>query len=253
MNTDVAVALVGVGGVVLGGVVGLYGQARSASQARRREAEAVLAKYQEPLVHAAYELQSRLYNILELSFLEKYYTGGDEAQRDYAVRNTVYVVGQYFGWSEILRREIQFLSYSDSNKTRVVAECQRELVETFQSDKDHLGRPFQIWRGEQRAIGELMIDADATPVQCIGYAAFARNKLPGSLPWFRRLAADVDEIATKPNQRLVELQHALVDLVRELDQNKIRYPDKELGKVDKELGKVDPAATDRPAALGETT
>ena len=33
----------------------------------------------------------------------------------------MYVVGQYFGWTEILRREIQFLSYSDSNKTRVVA------------------------------------------------------------------------------------------------------------------------------------
>lgn len=232
MNTDVVIALVGVAGVVFGGVVGLYGQARLASQARRREAEAVLAKYQEPLVHAAYELQSRLYNILKLSFLEKYYIGGDEGQRDYAVRNTVYVVGQYFGWSEILRREIQFLSYSDSNKTRVVAECQREIVETFQSDDDHLGRPFQIWRGEQRAIGELMIGADATPVQCIGYAAFTQDELPASLPWFRRLEADVAEVATTRNRRLVELQHALVDLVRELDHDQIRYPDKELGKVD---------------------
>lgn len=232
MNADVVIALVGVAGVVLGGVVGLYGQARSASQARRREAEAVLAKYQEPLVHAAYELQSRLYNILELSFLQKYYIRGDEAQRDYAVRNTVYVVGQYFGWSEILRREIQFLSYSDSNRTRVVADCQRGILEKFQSDKGHLGRPFQIWRGEQRAIGELMIDPDATPVQCIGYAAFTQNDLPASLPWFRRLEADIEEIATTPNPRLVELQHALVDLVRELDQDEIRYPDEELGKVD---------------------
>lgn len=232
MNTEVVVALVGVAGAALGGVVGLYGQARSASQTRRREAEAVLAKYQEPLVHAAYELQSRLYNILALSFLEKYYIKGDEAQRDYAVRNTVYVVGQYFGWTEILRREIQFLSYSDSNKTRRVADCQRELVETFQSDKDHLGRLFQIWRGEQRAIGELMIDPEAKPVQCIGYAAFTQNERPASLPWFRRLEAEIDEIATKPNRRLFELQHALVDLVRELDPHKIRYPDKELGKVD---------------------
>lgn len=232
MNTDVVIALVGVAGVVIGGVVGLYGQARLASQARRREAEAVLAKYQEPLVHAAYELQSRLYNILKLKFLEKYYTGGDDGQRDYAVRNTVYVVGQYFGWSEILRREIQFLSYSDSNKTRLVAKCQRAVVAKFQSDEDHLGRPFQIWRGEQRAIGELMIDPKAASIQCIGYAAFAEGELPASGPWFKRLEADIEEIATTPNRRLVELQHALVDLVRELDQNKIRYADEELGKVD---------------------
>lgn len=238
MSTDVVIALVGVAGVVIGGVVGLYGQARLASQARRREAEAVLAKYQEPLVHAAYELQSRLYNILELEFLQKYYIGGDDGQSDYAVRNTVYVVGQYFGWSEILRREIQFLSYSDSNKTRVVADCQRGIVEKFQSDEEHRGRPFQIWRGEQRAIGELMIDSDATPVQCIGYAAFARNELPASLPWFKRLEADIEAIATTPNRRLVELQHALVDLVRELDQDKIRYPDEELGKVDPPKGRL---------------
>jgi hypothetical protein len=242
LSTDVVIALVGVAGVVIGGVVGLYGQARLASQARRREAEAVLAKYQEPLVHAAYELQSRLYNILKLKFLQKYYIGGDDGQRDYAVRNTVYVVGQYFGWSEILRREIQFLSYSDSNRTRVVADCRRGIVETFQSDKDHLGRPFQIWRGEQRAIGELMIDPDATPVQCIGYAAFAQNELPASLPWFRRLEADIAEIATTQNRRLVELQHALVDLIRELDQGKIRYPDEDLGKVD--------LAPGRPSSVG---
>jgi hypothetical protein len=239
LSTDVVIALVGVAGVVIGGVVGLYGQARLASQARRREAEAVLAKYQEPLVHAAYELQSRLYNILKLEFLEKYYIDpDDEGQRDYAVRNTVYVVGQYFGWSEILRREIQFLSYSDSNKTKVVADCQREIVKKFQSDEDHLGRPFQIWRGEQRAIGELMIDSAATPVQCIGYAAFAEGELPASGPWFRRLEADIEAIATTPNPRLVELQHAIVDLVRELDQDKIRYPDKELGKVDPPKGRL---------------
>jgi len=44
--------------------------------------------------------------------------------------------------------------------------------------------------------------------------------------------ADIEEIATTPNRRLVQLPHALVDLVRELDQDKIRYPDEELGKVD---------------------
>ena len=110
--------------------------------------------------------------------------------------------------------------------------CQRAIVQKFLSDKDHFGRPLQIWRGEQRAIGELMIDPNATPVQCIGYAAFAQDELPASGPWFRRLEADIEEIATAPNRRLFELQHALVDLVRELDQDKIRYPDEELGKVD---------------------
>jgi hypothetical protein len=48
---------------------------------------------------------------------------GDEAQKTSAVENTLYVVAQYFGWSEILRREIQFLSFSDSKQSRAVANC----------------------------------------------------------------------------------------------------------------------------------
>ena len=89
----------------------------------RREAEAVLARYREPLLAAAYELQGRIYNILQLKFLPRYYLAGDQDQKSYAVQNTLYVVGQYFGWSEILRREIQFLSFSDSKRTRSVAVC----------------------------------------------------------------------------------------------------------------------------------
>jgi hypothetical protein len=45
-------------------------------------------------VGAAYELQSRLYNILRRNFLQKYHLGSDEAQKDDALQNTLYVVGQ---------------------------------------------------------------------------------------------------------------------------------------------------------------
>lgn len=225
------VALVALVGAVLSAVIAVYGQLRSTSLAGRREAEAVLTRYREPLVGGAYELQGRLYNILELNFLEKYYLGGDQAQKDYALQNTVYVVAQYFGWSEILRREIQFMSFSDSERTRVVSNRQRRIVEVFQSDDPDLGRPFQIWRGEQRAIGELMIDRDEGPAQCIGYATFLERKDPAFRRWFSRLEAEIDEVAGRPNRRIVELQHALVDLIRELDPQAMRYSDEALRKV----------------------
>src|SRR3954470_17890533 len=182
MDAGVVVAIVALVGAILSAAIAVFGQLRSSSITSRREAEAVLARYREPLLAAAYELQGRLYNILELSFLRKYYLEGDQAQNDYAVQNTLYVVGQYFGWSEILRREIQFLSFSDSERTRAVADCQREIVELFQSDRDELGRPFLIWRGEQRAIGELMIDREAGATHPIGYAAFLERTEPS----FRR-------------------------------------------------------------------
>ena len=231
MDASVVVAIVALIGAVLSAVIAVYGQLRSTSLMRRREAEAVLARYREPLVGAAYELQGRLYNILELNFLQKYYVGGDEAQKDYALRNTLYVVGQYFAWSEILRREIQFLSFSDSERTRVVADRQRRILEVFQSDDPDLGGPFLVWRGEQRAIGELMIDRDEGPVQCIGYAKFLQRNEPSFQRWFTRLETDIAEVASGPNRRITELQHALVDLIRELDPEALRYSDEVLRKV----------------------
>jgi hypothetical protein len=217
---------------LLSASLALWGQARTQRVTAHREAEAVLRKYREPLVGAAYELQSRLYNILELEFMEKYFTGGDEWQRTYARENTLYVVGQYFGWSEILRREIQLLAFSDSEQTRSVAKRQRSIVEIFQDDDEALGSPFLLWRGEQRAIGELMIDPSGGEPRCLGYATFLDRREPEFRRWFARLETDLDAVAAgPPNKRIVDLQHALVDLIRELDPEGMRYSDDKLGKV----------------------
>jgi hypothetical protein len=230
MDTTIVVALVALVASILSAGVSLYGQLRSSTLTVRREAEAVLAKYREPLMAAAYELQGRLYNILELDFLAKNYVPTDSSKQTYALENTLYVVAQYFGWSEILRREIQFLSFSDSKRTRVVAACQRHIVEVFQSDDPALGRPFLVWRGEQRAIGERMITTERDELQCMGYASFVEHQEPAFRRWLARLHEDLEQIADERNPRLRELQHALVDLVRELDPTRLRYADEELTK-----------------------
>lgn len=231
MDSTVVAAIIGLVGGLLGGGIAVYGDTRLWNLQRRHEAEAVLARYREPLLDAAYELQSRLWNIIRQTFLVRYYTGGDQAQKTYAVENTLYVVAQYFGWSEILRREIQFLSFADTKRTKAVSEAQRSIVELFQSDDDELGQPFLIWRGEQRAIGELMIDTADGRVQCLGYAGFTARREPAFRSWFSRLEADIDTIAQGENPRLRQLQHALVDVIRELDPQGLRYADKDLQKV----------------------
>jgi hypothetical protein len=228
VNNPIVIAAIGLAGGLLGSVIALYGQFRLARNEVQREAETVLAKYREPLLGAAYELQGRLWNILDLDFLAKYYLAGDDAQKTYAVENTLYVIAQYFGWSEILRREIQFLSFSDSARTRAVNACQREIVSLFQDDDADLGRPFLVWRGEQRAIGELMIDAEADQVHCLGYAAFMARRDPAFRSWFARLEANIDELSRGTNPRLLALQRALVDLIRELDPQGLRYSDEVL-------------------------
>jgi hypothetical protein len=232
MSSELTIALIALVGAILSAGISLYGQLRAPVVTAQREADAVLARFREPLVSAAYELQGRLFNILERKFLQRYYTRGDDAQRTYAIENTLYVVAQYFGWSEILRREVQFLSFADSERTRRVAERQADIVELFQSDKKRLGRPLLFWRGEQRAIGELMIEHGGAQLQCIGYATFVTRREREFRRWFERLDTELRELATtSPNPRLTELQHALVDLVRELDPDQVRYPDEKLRKV----------------------
>jgi hypothetical protein len=231
LDAGLEVSAVALAGAVAAAGIALYGQLRSQTLSARHEAENVLRRYREPLATAAYELQGRLYNIVQLGFLRKYYVNGDDAQKTYAVENTLYVIAQYLGWSEILRREIQFLSFSDSARTRAVAEHQRRIVELFQSDALDLGRPFLIWRGEQRAIGERMIERDGQWLNCLGYATFLDHDKDAFGPWLRRLEGDIATLAQEINPRLSKLQHALVDLIRELDSEALRFADQELQKV----------------------
>jgi len=231
VDAGIVVAVIALAGSTAAAGISLYGQLHVQEVAARHEAEDVLARYQAPLATAAYELQGRLYNIVKLGFLGKYFAGGDEAQKTYAVENTLYVVAQYLGWSEILRREIQFLSFADTVRTRAVSERQQDVVELFQSDDHALGRPFLIWRGEQRAIGERMIERDGDRLNCLGYAAFLEREDAALGTWLGRLEADIAEITKVRNERLVKLQHALVDLIRELDPERLRYSDAKLLKV----------------------
>lgn len=231
MDAGVVVALIALAGAIAAAGVSLYGQLHAQEVAARHDAEDVLARYQAPLATAAYELQGRIYNIVVLGFLRKYYLDGDEAQRTYAVENTLYVLAQFLGWSEILTREIQFLSFADTDRTRAVARRQQEVVEVLQSDDPALGRPFLIWRGEQRAIGERMIERDRRRLHCLGYAGFLDRDEAAFGRWLGRLERDIAEVSDTPSLRLRKLQHALVDLIRELDPERVRYADERLQKI----------------------
>ena len=83
-----------------------------------------MRKYQGPLIHAVYNLQSRLFNIVERNFAGAYLTSRDAYERDYVVNNTAFVIMQYFAWTEIIRREVQFLDLTDSEKTRDLSKLQ---------------------------------------------------------------------------------------------------------------------------------
>lgn len=186
---------------------------------RELRAEEVLTRYRQPLAAAAFDLQARLYNILCLGFVEAFGDGHPLAEE--AARTTLFRVAQYFGWSEILRRDIQFLSFPDDGESREVAALQRRISELFLAS----GRStaMMIWRDEQRAIGERMIVEEHGKVLCMGYARFSDCCESAFGPWLDRLWNDVGEPAAR--ERMRAIQHALCDLVRVLDVRGVLYSD----------------------------
>jgi hypothetical protein len=221
--TPIIVAVIGLSAALVSALLTLYGQSRTARAQARREAEAMLTRYREPLLGAAFELQSRLYNIVRQGFLRKYLLNGNDAQRAYATTHTLYLIGQYLAWTEILRRRIQYLNFGEVAATREVSKLQEDVRAALSSDESELGPQLMLFRGEQRVIGELMTTSDDGELECISYAAFrqAGNEL---WEWFERLEGELAAIAEAPSLRLRVLQNLLVDLIERLDKDRVRFP-----------------------------
>src|SRR5215203_3525489 len=191
---------------------------------RRLQLDQLVGRFREPVLRAAIDLQSRFYNIIQNRFLDIYYFRS-EAERAYAVTNTLYVVAEYLGWVEIMRREVQFLDLGDIEENRTLSALLERITTLFLTNQTD--EPFRLLRGEQRAIGELMLVPRMTDArvqyECLGYAAFS-EKLdePQFAKWFARMTDDIEQLAQRSEMnawRMRELQHALIDLIDFFDRS----------------------------------
>jgi len=182
-------------------------------------------RYREPLARSAYDLQSRLYNILMQNLIEIYYTRGNERERSYVVNNTVFVVAQYFAWTEIIRREIQYIDLGEDAQTRQMTRLQDDIYSLWQTDS--FGPLFRVFAGEQRAIGERMTREGARGCECMGYATFLDEIDENPSALINNLCDDVRSFSSRLDEarpRLAAVQNAMIDLLAFLDPNFVRFP-----------------------------
>jgi hypothetical protein len=196
---------------------------------RQLQLQDVVGRFREPMLRAAIDLQSRLYNIVQKRFLQRYYFRS-EADCEYAVTSTLFVIAEYLAWVEILRREIQYLDLGDIEENRTLATLLERITTLFLNDETD--DPLRLFRGEQRAIGELMlvtrVSDGRVELDCLGYAAFA-EKLDDIrfARWFARLRDDVAQLAQGDDmkeRRIRQIQHALIDLIDFFDRDRTRVP-----------------------------
>jgi hypothetical protein len=193
-------------------------------EADRKESAKVARRYHEPLARAAYDLQSRLYNILNRNFTLRYLAQGNDRERAYAVNNTIFLIAQYLAWTEIIRVAIQYVDLGTSEQTRQFARLQDGIYSLFTTDT--FPPPFRIFAGEQRAIGERMIRQTDDGPECIGYGEFLdRFAAPADplLEFVRNDVAALEGDLEMARPRLIALQHALIELLEFLDPQYIRF------------------------------
>jgi phosphoglycerate-specific signal transduction histidine kinase len=243
MEIDLVVALISGLIALLAAALAIWGQMKAAhvsaqleslrlTEQRRFEKENTIARYREPLAQAAYDLQSRIYNIVQRNFLERYLTNGNDRERSYAINNTVFVLAQYFAWTEIVRSDIQFIDLGESAQTRELRRLQDNVYAILQNDT---GSPLlRVFAGEQRAVGERLVTHARERADCMGYGAFLDQLSTGKDPLVDALRDDVVQTAKNvglATPRLVALQHALIDLLDYLDPDYVRFAEDRRSKV----------------------
>lgn len=205
-----------------------------ASLARRERQESdaqkraeLVSRFREPLARAAYDLQSRLWNILCHGFLDEFLLRGSKREESYAVENTVFLASQYFAWTEIIRREIQFIDLEKEERTRDLAHLQDFITKIWGTDRFPFEPCFRVWAGEQRAIGEALIQEGPRGPECMGYGAFLALPTSAAAPLLDALREDVRMVPRLPRaglERIIQIQHALIDLLGFLDPDGLRFP-----------------------------
>jgi hypothetical protein len=168
-----------------------------------------------------------MYNITRMDFLRVIDSSERPGDREYAVDNTLYLVGQYLCWVEIVRRESQFLDPRSGEAERAVADQIERVRHAFASSEPELSTHLRIFRGQQRAIGEVMLEPVKRPQpgcprwDCMGYARFIEQRQGEPLTrWFRPLVTDLEQMRADPQagmKRCVLVQHELLALIQLLD------------------------------------
>lgn len=173
------------------------------------ERDKILSQFRNPAIMATSDLQGRVFVLLNGSnygYLKSINMG------DYYVLSTAFLVAQFFAWVEILLQRMSMLDYSELT-TRL-----GKATESF----SHGSPGFQIFRLEQREIGQRMINMSSNAsMHCLGYAEFIDMMKKRNIPiCFSRLKKITKELLEDPEGemiRLTAIQHALIDLIAFLD------------------------------------
>lgn len=205
---------------------------------RKIERQRIAALYVHPFMFAADELQSRLYNILELRGLQPL---TDPTSPHPFAEETVYLIAQYLGWERSILRHGPYTG--DAQIVRLIS----AIRDAFATDT--LGGEIRFFRPDQGAIAQLMmrrvggqlgVELEVMPFHeffralqpapqppgtvraLLGWAVATAERAPLAEVTSLTRAVATLKVASNPDrppaaQRLAQVQTRLVDLLMYLE------------------------------------
>jgi len=193
---------------------GLWTWSHEREQDRARERARLAALYVNPFLAACEDLQSRIYNIIELNglrVLRVRYPDGTYAEE------TLYLMVRFFGWLATVQR------YSPYTQDAEVIRLSEALRNAFATSAYPVG-PFAFFRPEQRALGKMVmmrfegqhgIELDTIPwcefMERLESPTLATSHAVQETIQALRNAEDAERMPGR--ERLAEIQNHLVDLL----------------------------------------
>ncbi|NEZ65152.1 hypothetical protein D0962_20640 [Leptolyngbyaceae cyanobacterium CCMR0082] len=195
-------------------------------------------QYSIPTLLAAAELRNRLGNMIRhiVDIENDGWLATENKERYYYV-STLYLVGKFFGWVQILRSTVVYLDMASVSETRKF-ENYIDLIEKAFSKPDFLPSfPVKVLEEEHHwcysheltAIGEMMIrpKAGSKDFQVIGYSTFSRlllKKLENQSNGFESLlsllpnfSVNLEQESNEFKEWFLPLQNIFLNLEKEQD------------------------------------
>jgi hypothetical protein len=225
MSTQVTIALLAAGTSLVVAVVTATWTGANAKrlfnleQSAKREERALTAKeeldqYREPLLRAALDLASRIDNIRNKNYLEKYLSDDGGRRSQIARISTCYRFARFWCVVENLYSSVGLVHFEQDEQTREVASMLRRVGKVFATDD--YGPSFMMWRDEQRAVAELTRGPSGGS-DTIGFAKFFNRYASTFDEWFRAFEADLVPRTARKSPRFQALQRDLAALAEQLD------------------------------------
>ncbi len=212
-------------------------QAGLQAKERKDRVREQIIQWANPILRAVEDLNHRLDNILDRGYVVLNKHGQVPSHwsmtYDYLMSSTLYLFAHYFAWIQMLREQLSFeLFQSEQTKDEFIKRIRAVAVPLADFPYAPLnncsGKDRQVFRLQQRVIGELLILRGSNSPRCMSYPEFLEKlKNPSfelHLEPLRALLENVSPDDTCRWTRLEETRKALCNLL-EYCQQVLKLPE----------------------------